>query len=116
MFYSRAYVQLLQDTVSELRARNERLEAERVGILDRLLERKNIEPLRQSADEGASQMRPAIQIISPTGAMLPEMEDAVKESWVAEETQYIIDQQGLDYDRARTEAERAWVQYNKVMK
>lgn len=117
MLYTRAYVRLLSDTISELRARNERLEVERSELLNRLLERRNIEPLRESTDEQTVQARSPIQIISPSSSMLPEMEDAVKNSWIREEMAYIQQIEGVENeDVAESLANDRYVQYFRVIK
>jgi len=114
MFYSRSYVRVLTETISDLRARNDRLESERSELLNRLLERNNIDPIRESTAQ-AVQPRNSIQIISPASSMLPEMEEAVKDSWVKEEMTYIQQVEGVENaDVAENLANDRYLQYFRV--
>lgn len=111
MFFSRSYVNALQRQIDDLKQRLSESDIERKYLLDRLLEKNNYQPIRQSAAESTPQP-PSLQIISPYNSIPLEAQDAIRESWIREEADYLVNQAGLDEARARIEAEARWRQEN----
>lgn len=107
MFYSRGHARALQAQIDDLKARLAEADTERRELLNRLLEKHNISPLVQSESGPVSQ--PKIEVLSPWGAIPAEAEDAIRESWLKEETQYLMGTTGIDEDRARQAAEQAYI-------
>jgi hypothetical protein len=90
----------LQAQIIDLQKRLDRAQDENRALLDRLLQKNNVAPVSESPKS----TQPVIEVISPSGAVPPEMQDAVRDSWVQEEADYVAMTQGLDADRARQEA------------
>lgn len=82
-------------------------------MLNNLLVKHNLEPIRESAAPTPS--LPTIQILSPTNGITPEMEDAVRQDWIAEEAAYISLNSGIDADRAMQQAEQEYVRQHQVI-
>lgn len=111
MIYFSATIRAMQAHIDALTARNAALEAERSALLDRLLEKRNIAPI---VEPERPKSAPAVQVIAPYG-MPKEAHDALRESWLAEETEYLQVSAGYDYERARSVAESNWLQQNKAV-
>lgn len=105
MFYFRAYVGSLERQIDDLKERLRQSEAERTELLSRLLEKHNYQPLAQSAASEMTTSQPPIQVISPFNSIPFDAQDAIKESILKEETEYIMSEQGIDETRARALAE-----------
>lgn len=99
----------MQAHIDALQAQVIALEAERAALLDRLLEKRNIAPI--AAPEKPASV-PGVQIIAPYGVP-KEAEDAIRASWIAEETEYLQVSAGYEYERARNIAEQNWLSQNK---
>lgn len=113
MIYFRPHVRALERQIDDLQRRLSDAETERRELLDRLLERNNYQPIRQSAAESETQEMPVVQLISPFNSIPLEAQDAIKESWLREETEYVMMAQGLDEPRARAVAESNWEAQNR---
>lgn len=109
MIYFSATIRAMQAHIETLQARNAALEAERTALLDRLLEKRNIAPITEPEKPA---LTPAVQIIAPYGVP-KEAEDAIRASWIAEETEYLQVSAGYEYERARSIAEQNWLAQNK---
>ncbi len=110
MFLSR--ISLLQDQVADLQRRLDKAEQEKLDLLNRLLERHNVTPV------GAKPETPAqspIQVLSPFPTVPPEMEEPLKDSWINEETEFIIQTRGVSPELARLEAERVFFAQHKAL-
>lgn len=108
-----ALADALKLQLSDVQERLALADEERQSLLDRLLERNNYQPIRQSAAESETQERPVVQLISPFNSIPLEAQDAIKESWLREETEYVMMAQGLDEPRARAVAESNWEAQNR---
>ena len=115
MIYFRPHVRALERQIDDLTKRLSEADAERRELLDRLLEKNNYQPIRQSAAESTPQEKPVVQLISPFNAIPPEAQDAIKESWLREETEYVMATQGLDLDRAFAVAQSNWEMQNRPL-
>lgn len=117
MFFTRAHVSALEAQIADLKERLDKSERERAVLLDRLLAKNNIEPTRQVTLDPPDTKRPVIEILSPFGVNPPEIEDGVRASWVAEETDYLMMVKGLDAERAKIQAEQNYLsQYQTAIK
>lgn len=96
----------LEAQIADLQKRLDRAQDENRALLDRLLQRHNVAPMSEPPKASA----PVIEVISPSGTVPPEMQDAVRESWVQEEAEYVATMQGLDAARARQEAVRRFTE------
>lgn len=95
----------LRAHIAELQVRLQASEAERQQLLDRLLLKHNFTPV----SEGTSVTpRPSLPLhyIAPPGVNPIEIQDAIKDHWLQEETDYFVNTLGYDYDRARSQAEQ----------
>ena len=97
--------------IADLQQRLQQSETEKLDLLNRLLERHNVSAVGVPAPPKAE----PIQVLSPFPSMPPEMEDAVKDSWLNEETEYIIQTRGLSPDLARAEAERSFTAQHQTI-
>lgn len=113
MIYTRATINALQAQIDDLQKRLTESEAERKHLLNCLLTKNHIEPIRESA--ATAPTLPTIQILSPTNGITPEMEDAVRQDWIAEEAAYIALGSGIDADRALQQAEQEYVRQHQVI-
>lgn len=109
MIYFSATIRAMQAHISTLQAQITALEAERAALLDRLLTKQNISPI---AEPEKPALPPSVQIIAPFGVPA-EAQDAIKASWIAEETEYLQVSAGYEYERARSVAENNWIAQNK---
>lgn len=113
MFHTKTLIRALESQISRLEQLLEKERTERQQLLDRLLEKRNIEPVQPKPERSSPN---PIQIISPFGnAATPEMVDALKESWVQEESFYLQAEHGLPELRAREMAEQRWVSEHSVI-
>jgi hypothetical protein len=113
VFYTRAHVRALEAQISRLEQLLAEEKVERRSLLDRLLSKHNVEPVQPKP-------QPAIpdnmQVIHPFGsAATPEMIDALKESWVNEEAQYLSAEHGMTETQAKEMAERRWLSEHRVI-
>jgi len=113
LLYTRATINALQSQIDDLQKRLSDSAAERKHLLNCLLTKNNIEPIRESATPTPS--LPTIQILSPTNGITPEMEDAVRQDWIAEEAAYIALSSGIDAQRALQQAEQEYIRQHQVI-
>ena len=113
MLYLRSTVQALQSQIDDLRQRLDASEQERKDLLDRLLSRNNVEPLRQS--EPARATAPPIQYIAPFGVQPAEIEQPLRDSWIEEETAYVMQTTGMDWERSHAEAQRRYIGQHRTI-
>jgi hypothetical protein len=106
--------ELAKTHVDDFKALLEKANLEKLDLLNRLLARHNVSAVGVPAVASADPA-PPIQILSPFGSVPAEMHDPLKDSWIAEETEYIIQTRGLPPDIARAEAERAFVSTHQVI-
>ena len=111
MIYFSATIRAMQAHIETLHAQIIALEAERAALLDRLLEKRNIAPI---AEHEKAERGPAVQVIAPFGVPR-EAEEAIRASWLQEETEYLQVSAGYDYERARAVAEANWLRQNKAV-
>lgn len=102
MIYFRPHVRALEAFIVDLQTRLAASEMERQRLLDRLLEKNRVEPLTEKA--APAQIK-AVQYLAPPGVNPVEVQDAIRDVWITEETDYLIGNQGFDPVRARAEAE-----------
>ena len=107
-----ATIRAMQAHINALTAELTAVKAERAALLDRLLEKRNIAPITEPETPKKAVSEASVQVIAPYGVS-SEMQDAVKASWIAEETEYLQVSAGYDYERARNVAEQAWITQNK---
>ena len=113
MFHAKALIATLQAQISRLEQLLEKERNERQQLLDRLLAKNNVEPVQPKPEARAKN---PIQIVSPFGnAATPEMVEALKDSWVQEETFYLIAEHGLPEAQAKEMAEARWISEHKVI-
>ena len=111
-FAASSRIALLQAQIADLQKRLNASEKERRALTDRLLEKHNVAPLAPEAPR--PEVR-TVEVLSPYGVVPPEMEDAVRASWVKEETEYIQMTEGLDEERARLLAERRFTEQHRAI-
>lgn len=113
MFYSRAHVRALEAQISRLEAQLADEKAERRSLLDTLLQKHNFAPIQP---QPPVKVPDNVQVIHPFGsAATPEMVDALKDSWVSEESQYLMAEHGMADGQAREMAERRWVSEHRAI-
>ncbi len=111
MFYTKAHVLALQDQIRDLQERLDKAAFRSDQLLDRLLARNNVEPVL--GDIRSPQ--PTVEVLSPFGAIPLEAHDAIRQSWIEEEAEYIAGNEGLNAERATQEAERRYTrQHQKI--
>ena len=123
MFYTRAHIQALEAQISRLEqshvseiSRLEQLLAEerneRRELLNRLLEKRNIEPI---AAKPEPKLPDTVQSVTPFGnGGTPEVVGLMKESWLGEEAAYLMEEHGMTEEQAKSAAERNWVAENRA--
>lgn len=102
MIYFRSHLRLLEAQITDLQTRLAASETERQLLLDRLLEKHRVEPLQVKS---APVQVKAAQYLAPPGVNPVEVQDAIRDVWIAEETEYLIGTMGFDPIRARAQAE-----------
>lgn len=112
MIYFRAHVRALEDQIAYLKERLAEAEKESRKLLDRLLAKNNVEPLSQPEKAVA----PPPEILTPFGVADAEIQDALKESALREETQYIMGKLGCDESTARGYAEQWYLDQHQVIR
>jgi hypothetical protein len=103
-FQSRAHIDTLKSGLDDARLRAN-------GLLDRVLEKNNIGPVIEQPKTTAQP-----DLLLPFGVNTPEAQEAYKESWVREETEFIMNRDGCDEGTARAYAEKAYVDQFQVIK
>lgn len=93
--------EILQLQITDLKAHLGQEQAERRALLDRLLERHNVTPVNEPAKTVQ-----VTEMVNPTPPIPPELADAWRASWEAEEAGHIAAHEGLDPMRAADEARR----------
>lgn len=107
MFGYSALIDTLRATIARLEDQLEQERSERRHLLDCLLRKHNAEPLAETpAAQGIGTSSPMVVISPFGGGATPEVTDALKESWIAEEAQYLMLEQGMAEDQARLTATR----------
>ena len=106
MIYFHPTVRALQAQIDDLKDRLAASEEERRKLQDRLLVKHNTEPLTAVPVPNA---KPALQFIAPPGMALPDIQDATRDVWLAEETDYLIGL-GFEPERTRARAEASYVE------
>lgn len=104
--YFQSTIRALQAQIDDLKDRLAASEEERRKLQDRLLVKHNTEPLTAVP---VSDAKPALQFVAPPGMALPDIQDATREVWLAEETSYLISL-GFESERARAQAEASYVE------
>lgn len=104
MIYFRPHVRALEAHIVDLQTRLAAAETERQQLLDRLLEKHRVTPLAEKPAPTPAPVR-AVQYLAPPGINPIEVQDAIRDVWIQEETDYLIGNQGFDPVRARAEAE-----------
>lgn len=82
-------------------------ETERQQLLDRLLLKHNFTPVSEGASVTPRPSSP-LQYIAPPGVNPIEMQDAIRDHWLQEEADYLVNTLGFDEYRARAQAEQAY--------
>ena len=112
MFYTRAHVRSLEAQIERLERQLAEAHAERKDLLDRLLERRNVERIQPKPQPVIPE---SVQVIHPFGsAATPDMVEAAKESWVGEEAAYLQAEHGMSEMQAREMAEQRWLSEHKA--
>lgn len=135
MIYFRGHIQALESHIADLKERLAESEKRNVAIqslvdqlsylkgeigeqkqsnrdlLDRLLAKNNLTPVSEPIIKP-----PAAEILAPSGAADAEIQDAYKESWIREETQYLMTELGCDSGTARGYAEQQYIAKHQVIK
>lgn len=106
-------IALLQAQIADLQKRLDRADKERKVLLDRLLAKNNIEPV--SPPEVRPEMPRPVEVLHPFGVLPPEAVDAVRESWVREEMEYIEMNEGVTGERARALAEQRFSEQHRAI-
>lgn len=113
MFYTRSHVRALEAQIDYLKAELEKSHLQANALLDRLLQRHNIEPVRPSPQPVTPE---PTQLISPFGQVnTPEMAEAFRESWTNEEAAYLMAEEGYADGQAREMAERRFISQHKAL-
>ncbi len=105
MIYFASTIHALQAHIAELQARLAASETERQELLDRLLSKNRVDPIKEAAPVPA---KPALQYIAPPGVNPIEVQDGIRDVWLQEEMGYLMNELGYDPIRARNQAERAY--------
>lgn len=108
--HSDSHVKALEGQIADLKAQLADERKERQDLLDRLLAKNNVQPIQSETST-----KTVVEMISPWGATLPEVEDEYRKSWVAEEKAYWIGQ-GYNEERAEAQAEEAYRKRHEVMR
>jgi hypothetical protein len=111
LIYSRSHVQALEGQIAYLKEQLGEAKKENRDLLDRLLAKHNVQPITEPAQPST---RPP-DILAPFGVNDAEIQDAFKESWIREETQYIVNSLGCDEGTARTYAEQEYVARHQII-
>jgi hypothetical protein len=112
VIYTRAHINALESQIADLKERLEKADRERQSLLDRLLEKHNVMPIIPPAPQPA-----AIEVIHPYGVLTPDVDDAVRESWLQEEMQHIRMTQGIeDPERLRALAIDSYIVFHQAIK
>lgn len=122
MIYLRPHVQALEQQIAYLKERLEKAErdireaaeaarAREDALLDRLLVKNNVAPVTESLVSA-----PMPEILTPYNALGSEAQEAYKESWMREETDYIMRELQIDEGSARAYAEQEYVAKHQVIK
>ena len=99
--------------IAELRQRLADSEEERKALLDRLLTKNRMEPVREKAAPVAPQI--SSRVIAPPWVGFEEVQDAQREVWLQEEISHLVNEVGFDEQRARSEAVRRYDEQHGVM-
>lgn len=112
MFYTKAHVFALEAQIKRLEQLLADEKSERKQLLDRLLEKRNVEPIQPKPQPTIPE---TVQVISPFGGgTTPELVEALKESWMGEEMAYHQAEHGLSETQAREAAERGWLNQHRA--
>jgi predicted RNase H-like nuclease (RuvC/YqgF family) len=133
VFYTKSHVKALEGQIADLKAQLEEarktqpqvcaLEAqiadlkamladerkERQALLDRLLSKNNVQPIQEVVKP-----QTVVEMVTPWGAAMPEIEDSLKASFIAEEKAWLISQ-GHSDERAQALAEQEYRSRHEVI-
>ena len=101
---AQAHIDTLKSDVDDARLRAN-------GLLDRVLEKNNIAPVVEQPKSAAPP-----DMMTPFGVNDAEVQAAYKESYLREETEYLMREMGCDEGTARTYAEQNYVTQFQVIK
>jgi hypothetical protein len=107
VIYFSPTIKALQSHITELQVRLAASETERQQLLDRLLMKNNFTPMGEAS---AVTPRPSspLQYIAPPGVNPIEIQDAIRDVWMQEEINHLINTLGYDEYRAQAQAEQAY--------
>lgn len=105
MVYFRSTIQALNAHIVELQVRLAASESERRELQDRLLLRANSTPILERESPVITKA-PVMNFIAPPGVNPPDIQDTLREVWIQNEREYLMNDQGFDYDRANGQAEQ----------
>lgn len=106
MIYFSPTIKALQAHITELQVRLAASETERQQLLDRLLMKGNFTPITEMPAPAVA--KSPLHYIAPPGVNPIEVQDAIRDHWMQEETDYLIRTFGYDEFRARDQAEQAY--------
>lgn len=112
MIYFRSHVQALELQIAYLKERLVEVEQEKRRLLDRVLEKNNVAPISEPAQSTVS----APDVLAPFGIAVADVQDALRESWLREETEYIMGKLGCDEGTARSYAEQEYLTQHQVIR
>lgn len=81
-------------------------ETERQALLDRLLAKNRVEPVTPPVQQAKAASEP--RVIAPPWAGFAEVQDAQRDIFLKEETEYLMSEHDWEYGRARAEAEERY--------
>jgi hypothetical protein len=112
VFYTKAHVLALEAQIERLEQLLADEKSERRQLQDRLLEKRNIEPIQPKLQPSIPD---TVQVISPFGGgTTPELVGALKDSWVGEEAAYLQAEHGMAEMQAKEMAEQRWIDQHKA--
>jgi hypothetical protein len=100
---SQAHIETLKSDVDDARLRAN-------GLLDRVLMKNNVDPVIEKPKPAAP------EILGPFATSDPEVQAVMKESWLKEETEYLMREMSCDEGTARAYAEQNYVSQFQVIK
>ena len=112
MVYFKSTINALQSQIDDLKKRLDDSEAERKSLHDRLLMKHNFSTIAEPTVPIVT--KPALQYIAPPGVNPIEIQDAMRDVWIQEESDYLRNELGYDEIRARNQAEQSYNQQHGI--
>lgn len=109
MFYTKSHVRALEAQIADLQAKLAEARQERLSLLDRLLAKNNLKPIQEVKKQAV------VEMVTPWGAAVGEIEDGLRASFIAEEKAYLM-AQGHTEERAEALAEQEYRSRHEVVR